>query len=617
MAWFANLSLVKKLYGLAGVLLACLVLLGLYSINSISSVGQQGSDIYASNAVALDQLGIAATAFTDEQRQVLRGIVYSQDRSVQQAVDTTIAADQATFTKQINEFAAVGLSPTEAAAVGKLRPAVAAYLPLRDKVRAATKAGDVSAARTINNQAVTEFNTVQASLNKLTDFNRNEAATASKDIKSTTSSTKTLTIILLVLALALGSAVAFATVRQITHSVKRIIERMAAVEKAARERLTVGMHALADGDLTVKLEAGTAPETNYPGDELGKIMKQCEGFRNAILDSYAAYNQTTEKLRGVIGELSNTAESVGEASHQMASTSEETGRATAEIAQAIGDVAQGAERQVDMIESARRAAEEVSEAVRQSAEQAEQAAEVATQARETAQHGVDAAEQANVAMYSVRDSSEGVTVAIRELAAKSEQIGAIVQTITGIAEQTNLLALNAAIEAARAGEQGKGFAVVAEEVRKLAEESQRAAHEISELIGAIQDETAAAVHVVEDGAQKTADGVTVVEQAREAFLTIGQAVEDMTARVEQIAASAEEIAASAATMQESIGEASAVAEESSASTEEVSASTEETSASTEQIAAGAAEMATSAETLRGLVGHFQLDSGSSRGRKEA
>ena len=64
------------------------------------------------------------------------------------------------------------------------------------------------------------------------------------------------------------------------------------------------------------------------------------------------------------------------------------------------------------------------------------------------------------------------------LAEKSEEIGAIVGTITGIADQTNLLALNAAIEAARAGEQGRGFAVVAEEVRKLAEESQKAAGEI-------------------------------------------------------------------------------------------------------------------------------------------
>ena len=122
-------------------------------------------------------------------------------------------------------------------------------------------------------------------------------------------------------------------------------------------------------------------------------------------------------------------------------------------------------------------------------------------------------------MQSVRTSSQAVTDAIRELAAKSEQIGTIVQTITGIAEQTNLLALNAAIEAARAGEQGRGFAVVAEEVRKLAEDSQHAAHEISELIGAMQAETTKAVEVVEDGAQRTQDGAAVVEHTREAFLS--------------------------------------------------------------------------------------------------
>ena len=77
------------------------------------------------------------------------------------------------------------------------------------------------------------------------------------------------------------------------------------------------------------------------------------------------------------------------------------------------------------------------------------------------------------------ESSAQVSEGIQALSVKSERIGGIVGTITGIAEQTNLLALNAAIEAARAGEQGRGFAVVAEEVRKLAEESQSAAAEIS------------------------------------------------------------------------------------------------------------------------------------------
>ena len=260
---------------------------------------------------------------------------------------------------------------------------------------------------------------------------------------------------------------------------------------------------------------------------------------------------------------------------------------------------------MNLVESAKRAAEEVAAAVNESAEQAQQTAEVATRAREIAQQGVAAAEQANEAMGSVRDSSESVSAAIRELAAKSEQIGAIVATITGIAEQTNLLALNAAIEAARAGEQGRGFAVVAEEVRKLAEESQHAAQEISGLIGAIQDETTKAVSVVEDGARKTTDGASVVEQTREAFLQIGASVEDMAARVEQIAASAQQITASATRMQANISEVASVAEESSATTEQVSASTEETSASTEQIAASAQELASNAEDLNRLVAQFK------------
>jgi methyl-accepting chemotaxis protein len=131
---------------------------------------------------------------------------------------------------------------------------------------------------------------------------------------------------------------------------------------------------------------------------------------------------------------------------------------------------------------------------------------------------------------------------------------------------------------------------------------------VRQLITAIQNETASVVHVVEDGAAKTADGATVVDQAREAFVTIGQAVEDMSSRIEQIAAAAQQITASASTMQESIVEAASVAEESSASSEQVSASTQETSASTEQVAATAAEMAASADALRGLVGRFRLES---------
>jgi methyl-accepting chemotaxis protein len=259
-----------------------------------------------------------------------------------------------------------------------------------------------------------------------------------------------------------------------------------------------------------------------------------------------------------------------------------------------------------MIDAARHSADEVAQAVADSAASARGTAEVAHQTRELAQQGVGAAEKATGAMQAVRDSSAAVTEAIRDLSQKSVQIGAIVQTITGIAEQTNLLALNAAIEAARAGEQGRGFAVVAEEVRKLAEDSQTAAEEISQLVGAMQAETSNTVRVVEDGATRTDEGATVVEQTRDAFLQIGSSVDEMATQIERIAAASQQIAISATSMQDNIAEIAAVAEQSSASTEQVSASTQETSASTQEIAASAQDLSDSADRLNQLVAQFKV-----------
>jgi methyl-accepting chemotaxis protein len=214
--------------------------------------------------------------------------------------------------------------------------------------------------------------------------------------------------------------------------------------------------------------------------------------------------------------------------------------------------------------------------------------------------------QATEMMAEVTASSQEASDAIRDLGAKSDQIGGIVGTITNIARQTNLLALNAAIEAARAGEQGRGFAVVAEEVRKLAEESQQAAGTIAALIAEIQTETQHAVAVVQSGAQRTADGVGTVEEARVAFEAIVERVQAMSRRIEDVTRTAGEIERATATISQEISEVAAVAEQSSASSEEVSASTEQTSASAQEIAASAQELAATAEQLEQLVSRFTL-----------
>jgi methyl-accepting chemotaxis protein len=466
--------------------------------------------------------------------------------------------------------------------------------------------GDKAAALAALKQADTFVRVPLGAQEKIAGYVAERRATDVGRAKAAERSARRAGLIAAIVGVLLAAGVAVLITRRIVRPLKVVVERLTMLRDVCVTRLNAGLSALAHGDLTVAAEPAT-PAIEDPGtDEVGDVARAFNEIRGKTIESLEAYTESRGRLAMLIGEVSTSAGTVSAASQQMATTSEEAGRAVGEIAAAVGEVAEGAERQVRAVEQAKTASEEVATASAASAGNAQETTAAALAAREVAERGAGAVAQASEAMGAVRDSSLQATEAIRELGAKSEQIEGIVATITGIAEQTNLLALNAAIEAARAGEQGRGFAVVAEEVRKLAEESQAAAGSIAGLIAEIQAETAKAVEVVEDGALRTQDGVATVEEAREAFLTLGASVQDMNGRVEQIAAAIQQIASSSQQVQADMTEVAAVAEQSSASSEQVSASTQQTSASTQQIAASAQDLARTAEQLEQLVGQFSL-----------
>jgi len=187
--------------------------------------------------------------------------------------------------------------------------------------------------------------------------------------------------------------------------------------------------------------------------------------------------------------------------------------------------------------------------------------EISTGASTIADHSVKMAEDADGAKKSGEDSilliketsqsisklaaeTERSTLSVKTLGERANQIQNFVSQISGIADQTNLLALNAAIEAARAGEAGKGFAVVAEEVRKLAEESNEAAKNISSLAVATIKDLDYVLETVENGAQESARSVDKITEMENVVEKIISQVKMMAESTEELAAVAEEQAAS-------------------------------------------------------------------------
>ena len=409
-------------------------------------------------------------------------------------------------------------------------------------------------------------------------------------------------LLIAVLAVAAGAWLERRTRRRLAP----LVARLRSLDEHCVNNLDLGLGAMAHGDLTVEVVPVTEPIDDGARDQIGEACVTTNALIGKVQGSVASYNTMREQLGVLIGEISGSSRSLSSASQQMASTSDEAGRAVGEIAsrrqrRRAGRRASGADGRVRPHRGAGSDA-------RRPGQQRHRAGDRRVRRERAGRRadGVTAAEHASDAIQQVAASGEEVGSAIQELSARSGRIGGIVDTITGIAEQTNLLALNAAIEAARAGEQGRGFAVVAEEVRKLAEESQTAAAQISDLVAEIQTETGRVVEVVAAGAKRTDDGVTTVQRTREAFANIGTAIEDMSARVSEIAAAVLQIAEDAQHAENDIGEVAAVAEQSSASAEQVSAATQQTSASTQEIAASAQELANTAEQLNQMVARFTV-----------
>ena len=353
---------------------------------------------------------------------------------------------------------------------------------------------------------------------------------------------RSLQLISTLLALLVGIVAALVITRQITRPIQ---ETLAVVER------------IASGDLSHNIQVTRR-------DELGVLQQGIQRMGTT--------------LRELISGIRDGVTQIASAAEELSAVTEQTSA--------------GVNSQKIETDQVATAMHEMTATVQEVARNAEQASLAAADADGQARAGDKVVAEAIAQIERLAAEVERSTDAMAHLQQESNKIGSVMDVIKAVAEQTNLLALNAAIEAARAGEAGRGFAVVADEVRGLAQRTQKSTEEIEGLVAGLQNGTQQVANVMNNSRSLTDSSVELTRKAGVSLENITRTVSNIQSMNQQIAAAAEE--------------QSAVAEEISRSIINVRDVSEQTATASDETAKSSVELARLGSQLQQMVSHFRV-----------
>lgn len=349
--------------------------------------------------------------------------------------------------------------------------------------------------------------------------------------------------------------------------------------------LATGVGIVARGNLTHVM-------TDHRHDELSHVVK--------------AFNSMTINLRDIVQSVKKSSSLVVESTNSVAATSEQSREGSSLVSQSVIAIAKKiaeqekeTQRTEEVLQNLVDITVNVSSSIGQVAVSSNECSLIATEGQRVIDETVDK-----------MDNIKGLVVSTAKdvalLGESTTEIGKITGMIGQIASQTNLLALNAAIEAARAGEAGRGFAVVADEVRKLAEQSARAAKEISVLVTRIQRQTSGSVVAMERSVENVEQGVQSAQTSGEAFKKIVEAVYYVQLQANTITLETESQIGLCREAMQAVASINLLATSNTSSAEEIAAVCEEQEAASAEITFSIGKLHNMSYDLENLVSQFKI-----------
>ena len=542
MQFFRNLKIGMKLVMAILAVVAMTAFLGLFSVVQLSKVNDVSVDITTKWLPSVELLGkitgeinlvrrVALTHSMTKDKGAMAGYEKMGDTALAELADTS-----AKYQKVIS-------SDEERRLYERFHASWTTYADYHRRVLALSREGKKDDAMALNVESKRFFDETVAGLNQAIELNSKGAVAATARAAGLYTSSRTLIIAVLLGCAAAGIALGILIGNAISNSLKVGV-------KAANQ--------LAKGDLSVRID-------NTSQDEAGQLLRALDTTVKSmqevteVAESIAGGNLlVTVKPRSeadsLMKALADMLRKLSDVVVEVKGSANNVAEGSASLSQSSQQLSQGATEQASSIEEISSSMEQMSSNIKQNADNASQTERIARKAASDAKEGGEAVAKTVDAM---------------------KQIASKISIIEEIARQTNLLALNAAIEAARAGEHGRGFAVVASEVRKLAERSQRAAGEITELSGT---------------------SVKIAEHAGELLGKILPDVQKTSELVQEISAASREQDAGAAQINKAIQQLDQVIQQNASGSEETSSTSE--------------ELASQAGQLQTAIAFFRIDDSS-------